>query len=775
MLISYNWLKTLIDVPTDVDQLSDLLTNTGLEVEKVTESETVKGGLRGLLIGEVVTCEKHPDADRLSVTTVNLGNETRQIVCGAPNVAVGQKVVVAPVGCTIHPLEGEPFEIKNAKIRGVASEGMICAEDEIGLGKSHAGILVLNTDARIGSAAADYFKLASDHRIEIGLTPNRGDATGHLGVARDVRAVTGKDIRMSAVSTPNYEGSSIIAVELPEPEKCPRYTGILLNNVKVAESPDWLKNRLRSIDLKPINNVVDVTNFVLHELGQPIHAFDASKIAGGIIRVRTSKNGEKITTLDGVNRTLTGKELLIADAEKALAIAGVFGGQASGVTNETTSVFIESAYFDPGTIRASAKSQGLSTDASFRYERGCDPEITTYALCRVVDLLSETAGAKIGSPVIDAYPTVISKKTIALDLSWMSTFLGADIPITEVKRILTLLDFEILPETQPGICQLKAPLYRSDVTRRIDVAEEVLRIYGYNRVEIPQQLRFTPAAQSGGVNIQRRISTILNGFGFLEIMNNSLTKSGNHHEEVVILNPLSNEMAVMRTSLLPAVLDVVRYNINRKNTNLLFYEFGKTYRRHAAGFEEKNELMVLCTGSLKKANWITSYEKSDDYVMLGLQNALAQSFGLSLKAIQKISAIASIKGSDLKKHDLKQEVFYLQVDIDRLKQHMSNSVFRLKDIPVFPVVVRDLSTVIDEEVSFAQIREVVQQSAGKYFYGIEVFDVYRGDRLPAGKKAYACSISLYDEEKTMTDKLTDGIMQKMMLGLEKNLNAMIRQ
>ncbi len=778
MIVSYKWLKTLIDFKLSVDDVSDLLTNTGLEVEKVNAVDSVKGGLKNLVIGQIVACEKHPDADRLSVTKVDLGyGEPLNIVCGAPNVAVGQKVVVAPVGSTIHPLDGDSFKIKNAKIRGVESHGMICAEDEIGLGSNHDGIIVLGEDGELGSSAADYFNVESDYQIEIGLTPNRGDATSHLGVARDIKAVTGLDVILPEINEVKASKSAGYKIDIKDSKLCPRYTGILLKNVHVTESPDWLKKRLISIGSKPINNVVDVTNFVLHELGHPIHAFDADKVEGDTIAIRLSKRGEKITTLDEVERELTGDELLIADTHKPLAIAGVFGGKDSGITETTTKVFIESAYFDPGTIRKSAKAQGLNTDASFRYERGCDPEITVRALHRVVDLLNQTAGAEPASSISDEYPNPLLPAQITLNLLWLNKFCGTEMDAEEVITILKRLDFQV-SNTSSNNLKLIAPLYRSDVQRPVDVAEEVLRIYGYNRVEIPSRVAFTPAISEDKnmFNLQARISQILSGLGFFEIMNNSQTRVVDASDRAVkILNPLSAELAVMRTDMLPGMLSSMAYNLNRKNKNLAFYEFGKTYGQNGDSYYEQQRLQLAVTGSSTRKNWTTREEIADFYFVKGVISAMAGQLGISAKQMTKLAKIEGVSANKLKAFDVKQSVWSCSIDMDKLHGIYVSARFELAEIPIYPVVVRDVSAVVDISVDFKEIEKIVHASCGAYFRDLEVFDVFKGEKLGEGKKAYAFSVYLYDEEKTMTDELTESLLEKLIANLETKVGALIRK
>ncbi|MFT5512723.1 MAG: phenylalanyl-tRNA synthetase beta chain, partial [Bacteroidia bacterium] len=618
MIVSYNWLKTLIPFKTSPEDLSKLLTDTGLEVEKLHKIESIKGGLEGLIVGEVITCDAAENSDNLKVTTVNIGSEQLlPIVCGAPNVQAGQKVIVATVGTVIYPSSGEPFKIKKAKIRGHVSEGMLCAEDEIGLGASHDGIMVLENDVKVGTKAKALFDLKEDYQIEIGLTPNRGDAASHLGTARDIQAMTDVSINIPKVGAVTNTTKCPIDIIIENAEHCPRYTGILLNNITVGESPKWLKERLISIDIKPINNVVDTTNFVLHELGQPIHAFDASNIEGDI-HVRTAKKGEKITTLDDVNRTLFGDELLITDDKKALALAGVFGGLGSGVTAKTTSVFIESAYFNPSVIRKAAKQHGLNTDASFRYERGCDPNITTYALQRVVDILKDVANGEVASSISDVYPTKINNNSITFNSKWLNKFCGISLSNAEIISILNRLEIEVTSEVENDITVSVAP-YRSDVLRPVDIAEEVLRIYGFNQVEISTRLSMTPSVESGVSNtvLKDKVTNFLVSKGFFETMSNSQTKPNDRTDlvPVTLLNPLSIDQSVMRTDMLDGIMSSIAFNFNRKNKDLLFFEFGKTYAKTETGYNETNNLIIATSGNITEANWTTGVEKSDYFFL----------------------------------------------------------------------------------------------------------------------------------------------------------------
>ncbi|MBO6516191.1 MAG: phenylalanine--tRNA ligase subunit beta [Bacteroidia bacterium] len=778
MIFSYNWLKTLIDVDLDADQLSELLTDTGLEVEKVHKIESVKGGLKGLVVGEVVTCEKAENSDKLNLTTVNVGGEEHlPIVCGAPNVAAGLKVVIAPVGATVYPLTGEPFKIKKAKIRGNVSEGMICAEDEIGLGSDHDGIMVLDKNATPGTLLTDLIDLKDDYQIEIGLTPNRGDAASHLGTARDIQAMTQAQIQMPALAECPPLNKPGISVSITDPELCPRYTGILLTNVSVKESPDWLKERLTSIDLKPINNVVDTTNFVLHELGQPIHAFDADKIEGEII-VRKSTNGETITTLDEEERKLSGNELLITDSAKPLALAGVFGGHESGVTESTTNVFIESAYFDPAVVRKSAKTHGLNTDASFRYERGCDPNITEVALKRVVYILREVAGAEIASDISDFYPTPIQNATIDLNIDWLNRFCGTKLTAAEVEDILVRLDMTILQSSSTDL-QVSVPPYRSDVLRNIDLAEEVLRIYGYNNVEIPTRLSMTPAIQPdfNPLHVRNQVADLLVSKGFHETMSNSQTKKNEEttNNPVELLNPLSVEQAIMRTNMNDGILGSIAYNINRKNKDVLFFEFGKTYFKTESGFSEQNNLALAVSGLSNSTNWNTPGVEADYFFLKGILESLAYRLGVTEKKLFKCLRLEAVNKATLKSFGIKQPVYMAVINWDNLLNQVKNVRFSLDDVPVFPVVTRDLSLVLDQTVQFKEVERLVKEVIGNYLKTFDIFDVYEGDKLEDGKKSYAISVKLYDSVQTMTDKKIDKLMEKLMTRLESQVNAVIRK
>jgi phenylalanyl-tRNA synthetase beta chain len=795
MKISYNWLKTLIDIEQSPEELSVLLTNCGLEVESIEPISSIQGGLQGLVIGEVKERWQHPNADRLSVTKVDVGGpELLQIVCGAPNVAAGQKVLVATVGATLYPAGGEPFKISKSKIRGEVSEGMICAEDEVGLGTSHDGIMVLDPSAIVGSQGADYFKVENDFTIEIGLTANRGDAASHLGVARDVAALTGKKPYVNYKEIPAQQGNNPVEVVIEDTEGCPRYSGISISGIEVKPSPAWLQNRLKAIGLNPINNIVDVTNYVLHELGQPIHAFDADKISGNKIVVKKAVQGQKFTTLDKTERTLTGNELLICNAAEPMAIAGVFGGLHSGVSAETKNIFIESAYFDPGVIRKSAKGQGLNTDASFRYERGTDPEITVNAIKRVVELVMETAGGNVSSPVVDVYARKISPSKITLRYKKLTEVLGQPASADEIKKIILGLDITIESEEENGL-QLSVPAYRMDVVREIDVIEEFIRIYGLNRIEIPQsvKLSFNTALGVDVEKLYNRAADMLAANGYNELVTNSLTKISYYTEEelqhaVRMLNPLSADLEVMRQNTLYSGLEAIAYNRNRKASNLKFFELSKTYRKEGDKYKEKWWLSLYLCGDEQNESWRTQTRPTDFYSLKQTCDNLFTAMGASVDFSERniITSPAEIDGSKLlnygpvsakiaKQFDIQGAVFYAVMDWDKLVKKATAQKFTLKEISKFPEVRRDLSLVIDKKITFEQLHTIARQAERKLLRNVDVFDVYEGDKIEAGKKAYALSFIFQDESKTLTDAEIDKAMNRLMQNFEKDAGAMIRK
>lgn len=742
---------------------------SGLEVEGIEQVEAVPGGLKGLVIGEVKERWQHPNADRLSLTKVDIGQtELLQIVCGAPNVAAGQKVVVAPVGSWVHPTQGEPFEIKKAKIRGELSEGMICAEDEIGLGHSHDGIMVLDGAAPVGIAASKYFELEADEVISIGLTPNRGDAASHLGIAREIKALSGTSWNYPPLANLNEISSFPITVHIQNTEACPRYAGILLDQIQVGESPEWLKNRLRSIGLNPINNVVDVTNFVLHELGQPIHAFDAQRISGNQIIVRNAKQGESITTLDDKERRLSGTELLICNEQTPMAIAGVFGGKNSGVSEQTSSVFIESAYFNPGSIRSTAKKHGLSTDASFRYERGTDPEIAIVALKRVVYLLQEVAGARQASGLIDAYPEPVKPFTIGFRTSELSRIGGISLSHEKIKEILESLEIKISDQKDADHWTLEVPAYRSDVCREADIIEELLRVYGLDEISLSGSMLLTPSLKKNlSLDLKRKASAFLSSNGCLEIMNNSLSADPYYPQQdsVRLLNPLSSEMGTLRRSMLEPALQSIAFNKNRKNRNLRLFEFGKIYRKSESGFEEENRLMILFSGNTQEDHWKQKAQKTSLFDVKGIAQSLISVLGMEEN--DSLYTFWKVEPALLKRFDIKDEVFAAEILWDQVVKKSRKRKFKLQDIPVFPEVKRDLSLVVPSHASFSELKTLASNLGGSLLKKVDIFDVYTGKPLEDTQKSYSLSFTLYHAQHTLSDKEIEGTMDRIQKGFEQ--------
>lgn len=798
MKISYNWLKQFIQTDKTPQELSLILTDIGLEVESVDKVQPIVGGLEGLLIGKVMTCVQHPNADRLRVTTVDVGGpDLLQIVCGAPNVAEGQKVVVATVGTTVYPNEGEPFKINKSKIRGEVSEGMLCAEDEIGLGGSHAGIMVLEENTPIGIAAKDHFQMEDDFVFEIGLTPNRADAASHLGVARDLAAYFRTSISMPEVQAFNVSNASLnIPVRVEDQAACPRYSSVTISGVTVKPSPDWLQDRLKVIGIRPINNIVDVTNYVLHDLGQPLHAFDADQIKGSVI-VRKCEEGTPFVTLDGVERKLSAEDLMICDEQGPMTIAGVYGGKNSGVTEQTTNIFLESAYFNAVSVRKTAKRHGLKTDSSFRYERGTDPEITVYALKRAAILIQELGGGEITSEVGDLYPNPVKPFDVEVSYENIQSLIGVQIPEAQIREIIEALGMGVAAETAAGL-QLQVPAYKVDVTRECDVTEEVLRIYGYNNIPIPTKVN---ASLSYGVKPNREqtqhvIADMLTANGFLEIWCNSLTKaaySKNEDEAVKILNPLSSDLNVMRQSLLMPALESVAYNQNRKNADLKFYEFGKTYHLINEKYVERPRLLILVSGNLETEQWnqkprtVSFYhiKATVDAVMdrLGLTNfqieeVADENFAYGLKYFRgdkTIVTFGAATAKDRKTADVDKDVFYADFDWALLMDMVRKNKIINKDIPKYPAVRRDLSMYVDLAVTFEDLKGIAYKTEKKLIKNIQVFDVYMGDKIPQGKKSYALSFTLQDDNQTLTDKQIDAVMQKIISNLAQTAKAEIRK
>jgi phenylalanyl-tRNA synthetase beta chain len=799
MKISYNWLKQFIQTDKTPQELSLILTDIGLEVESVEKVQPVAGGLEGLVIGRVLTCVQHPNADRLRVTTVDLGTgEALQIVCGAPNVAEGQKVVVAVVGATVYPNEGEPFKINKSKIRGEVSEGMICAEDEIGLGVSHAGIMVLPAETVVGISAKEYFKLEDDYLFEIGLTPNRADAASHLGVARDLAAYFRATVQMPDVSGFNTEKESLlIDVSVEAIEACPRYSSVTISGVEVKASPDWIQDKLKVIGIRPINNIVDITNYVLHDLGQPLHAFDADQIKGGKVIVRRCAEGTPFVTLDGVERKLSSEDLMICNAEEPMCIAGVFGGKGSGVTETTTNIFLESAYFNSVAVRKTSKRHGLKTDASFRFERGTDPDMTVFALKRAALLIQELAGGAISSTVSDIYPDPVHPFDVQVSYANINKLIGANIPEEEIKEIILALGIGMASENAATL-DLKVPAYKVDVTRECDVTEEVLRIYGYNNIEIPSKINasLSYTSKPDREQTQHVIADLLTANGFLEIWCNSLTKgtySKNPEEAVQILNPLSSDLNVMRQSLLMPALESVAYNLNRKTADIKFYEFGKTYHLINDKYVERPRLLVMMAGSKQPEQWnhtaapVSFYnlKAAVDAVIgrLGIANYQSdevkdENFGFGLKYFRGDKTIVSfgaVTNSDKKKADIDKDVYYADFDWALLLDIVKKNKIVNKEVSKYPAVRRDLSMLVDSAVTFDDLKTIAFKTEKRLIKNVQVFDVYVGDKLPEGKKSYALNFTLQDEEQTLTDKQIDSVMQKIIANLAQTAKAEIRK
>lgn len=797
MKISYNWLKDFLKTDKTPEELSTILTDIGLEVESLEYTESIPGGLAGLVIAEVLSCEPHPDADRLRVTTVNKGDdEILQVVCGAPNVAQGQRVVLAGVGTTVYPIEGEPFKIKKSKIRGQVSEGMICAEDEIGLGQSHAGIMVLPADAPIGKAASEYFDLDNDAVFEIGLTPNRADAASHLGVARDIAAFLKTSIEMPKVAEV-AEGAGPIEVRVDDATLCPRYSSLTIEGIQVAESPKWLRERLLSIGVRPINNVVDITNYVLHELGQPLHAFDAAKIAGKQVIVKTMTEGTAFITLDDVERKLSGKDLMICDTENALCIAGVFGGQRSGVTEGTTSVFLESAYFNAVSVRKTSKFHALKTDASFRFERGTDPDMTVFALKRAARLIVELAGGTIQGGFSDLYPSPVAPFKVSVSTGNVRKLIGADISDEEIRSIIEALDIRVVSAEGPNL-ELEVPPYRVDVTREVDIIEEVLRIYGYNQIEIKQQLKasLNPSPKPDRELVQNQIADLLIGNGFNEILNNSLTRmayADKEAEVVRILNPLSSDLDTMRQNLLFQGLEAISYNQKRKTSDLRLFEFGSVYFTAEAGYREEKHLALLMSGNASAEQWNNKTEKVSFYQLKGLVDGLLSrlnikglqvsdaetdhlAYGLTYhRGAQVFVSFGAVNRKALKTTDVQGEVFYADFNWDALMKAIRKNKIVYKEVSRFPSVRRDLAILVDRPVGFIALKALAEKTERKILKSVNVFDVYEGEKIPEGKKSYALSFVFQDEEKTLTDKQIDSVIQKLIVNFEKELKAEIRK
>ena len=820
MNISYNWLKEYVDFTLTPDEVAAALTSIGLETGSVEEVQTIKGGLEGIVIGEVLTCEPHPNSDHMHVTTVNLGqDEPVQIVCGAANVAAGQKVVVATLGTKLYDGD-ECFTIKKSKLRGVESNGMICAEDEIGLGTSHDGIIVLPADAVPGTPAKDYYNIKSDYVLEVDITPNRADACSHYGVARDLYAYLLQNGYETSLRRPSDEAFVVdnnelpIAIDVKNPEACPRYAGVSIKGVTVKESPEWLKDKLNTIGLRPINNIVDITNYILHAYGQPLHCFDADKVKGGKVVVQTLAEGTSFVTLDGVERKLSDKDLMICNAEEPMCLAGVFGGLDSGTTEETKNVFIESAYFNPTSIRKSARRHGLNTDASFRFERGIDPNITIYALKQAALLVKELAGGTVSMDIVDVYPSPIANFGVELKYDYVNSLIGKEIPAETVKSIVTSLEMKIEDETAEGIT-LSIPPYRVDVQRPCDVVEDILRIYGYNNVEIPLALKSsltTKNKEDRSHRLQQLVAEQLVGCGFNEILNNSLTKAayydGNEtfrpENLVNLMNPLSNDLNVMRQTLLFGGLESIAHNANRKSADLRFFEYGNCYyynkekkdaEKVLACYSEDYHLGLWVTGKRVSGSWAHADEDSSVYELKAYVENIFARLGLNMRSIVvgnladgiysaalsyhtrggKLLATVGIVSKKLTKaFDIDNEVYYADINWKNVLQAIKSVKVSYTELSKFPSVKRDLALLLDKTVQFADIERIAYECERKLLKAVELFDVYEGKNLEPGKKSYAISFILQDEEKTLNDKQIDKIMSKLIASYEKQLGAKLR-
>ena len=806
MKISKNWLSSHIDTNKTPEEISALLTGCGLEVEHMEEWESLKGGLQNVVVGHVLSCEKHPNADKLSLTLVDVGDgEPKKIVCGAPNVAAGQKVIVALPGAVLYPTVGESFEIKKSKIRGEESNGMICAEDEIGLGTSHAGIMILPDDTTVGMPAADYFQIERDVVFEIGLTPNRADAASHYGVARDLAALTNiKNLittSSSDVKIANQTGP--VTVNVVDANDCPRYSGVYISNVTVGASPQWLKNKLSAIGVRSINNIVDITNYILHDLGQPLHAFDADRIQGNYINVKRSANEEKFVTLDDIERKLNGTELMIADANTSLCMAGVFGGKNAGVNESTKNIFLESAYFNPVVVRKASRLHSIHTDSSFRFERGTDPEMTITAMMKAAKMIQELAGGQIADAIIDVYPQPIEWKKIDLNYNYVHTLIGNQLDHDLIVKIITDLGMKVESENAEGLI-LSVPPFKVDVTRAADVVEEIIRIYGYNAIELPGKISMT-VSSSVKPDIEKvysKIATTLIGKGYFEILNNSLTKkdtaqliSMNEGDEVVeVLNPLSNDLGILRNSMLLPGLDSIAYNLNRKQKEIRLFESGKVYSVNNGLYTEKNKIAIWISGELNKEHWQKTVNPVDIYTMKSLVQSLLSALGIEtykLNIEQKqgnvfsqtidimlkkrvMANIGEVNKKTLKQFDINQPVFYAELDVETIMRAVSATDITAQEPPKYPEVRRDLSMVLDKNVNYAEVEEIAYNSVKGILREVNLFDVYEGDKIESGKKSYALSFILRDDEATLQDKQIDTAIDKLMKQFETRLGAIIR-
>lgn len=815
MNISLNWLKDYLKTDLDIEEICEILTSIGLEVGGYEKFESIRGGLKGLVIGEVKSCIPHPDSDHLHITTVDLGDgQLAPIVCGAPNVAAGQKVVVATIGTVLYDGDKE-FIIKKSKIRGQESEGMICAEDEIGIGNDHAGIIVLPDTAKVGTPAAEYYNITNDYVIEVDITPNRVDGASHLGVARDLAAYLQQrqDIQYTLPSVEHFRADSNtsgISIEVQRPEACPRYAGVTIEGVEIKESPEWLQTRLKAIGLHPINNVVDITNYILFELGQPLHAFDLDKVEGNKVIVRSFPSGTKFITLDGVERELNENDLMVCNTTTPMCIAGVFGGQESGITENTKNVFLESACFDPVFVRKTARRHGLNTDASFRFERGTDPNIVIYALKRAALLIKELGGGKITSEIIDIYPTPVQDFEIEVKYTHIDRLIGKQIGKEQIKKILRSLEIKIVKETEEGLL-LQVPPYRVDVRREADVIEDILRIYGFNNIEVPAKVNSTLSysEKPDDFRLKNIIADLLTANGFNEIMNNSLTKASyfenletyKPENTVMIFNPLSSDLNAMRQTLLFGGLESIAYNINRKSNSLRLFEFGKAYtfhkkdgENHLKQYQEEDKLSLFITGNKTAQSWNSREEKTDFFNLKAYCEMILARLGLNADSLaiaeceadiyregltysqngKHIVTLGMLSSKVLKTNDVEQEVYYAELSWENILKIIKNHTISYIPMPKFPAVKRDLALLLDKKTTFKEVKDLALRTEKNLLKSVNLFDVYEGEKLGEGKKSYAVSFTLQDDEKTLTDKQIDRIMNKLMGTYKHQLGAEIR-
>ena len=801
MNISFNWLNEFLKINLKIDEVCEILTDIGLEVEGIVEYQNVKGNFEGLIVGEVIKCEKHPNADRLKLTKVNIGQETLQIVCGAPNVNINQKVIVATVGTTIYPTNGEKFKINKSKIRGEISFGMICAEDEIGLGNSHDGIMILENSIKVGTQVCDLYENYNDKIINIGLTPNRSDAMSHMGVARDLRAALIQKGIKSELITPSVSSFHInsrtqkVNVYVEDSKMCPRFSGVCIDNIIVKDSPKWLQNKLKAIGIVPINNVVDITNYVLHESGNPLHAYDLDKISTKSIHVKTLKNKSNFTTLDGKSRQIRDSDLMICDNDTPMCLAGIFGGSKHGISINTSSIFLESAYFNPVTIRKSAKYHVLNTDASFIFERGTSIENVEYALKRAAILICELCDGKISSDIIDEFPKKPNEVSILLNFEKTNRLIGQEIPREEIKSILTSLDFKINNITETGV-GITVPFYRHDIYRECDVVEEILRIYGYNKINLSNKLSIPTNIGNENLSfkIEKTIAQSLTPLGFNEIMNNSLTNNQLNlfnRKDVVILNSISNDVSKLRTTLLESSLKTLKYNINRKNENLKYFEFGKIYESINDSYNENRRLSITYSGKILSKSWRNEFINAEFYSLKNIVinifsklsiefnekpielNGFEKTLGLFIKD-KKLAIIGLVDKNTCDKFDIKQEVFYASIDIDLVHKYLNTNFQKYKPLSKFQPVEKDMSFIIDKNIEYSQIKDLLMKSQIKNLINMNLFDVYEGDKIGNNKKSYALNFTLSNSEKTLNEKEIHLAMNKIQDKLKNNFKAILR-